>query len=149
MTSILRGREEMVPHFETEHFKFPGVNWRVTSPIWVTWGHPAGLTSRTMLYNALLSLTVFMFCLSLFLVHRVSVLENDIHNLQGDIILQLNQPRSERVNGKMAKMSKTREVCHWLSRIESSWTCTTEIYAIIDHSDSAVIINILLMLVFS
>lgn len=76
-----------------------------------------------------------MFCLSLFLVRRVSVLQNDIHNLQRDIILQLNQPCSEQVDGKMAKMSKTKEVCHWLSKIESSWTCTTEIYAIIDHSD--------------
>ncbi|XP_042274958.1 tumor necrosis factor ligand superfamily member 13B-like isoform X2 [Thunnus maccoyii] len=62
-----------------------------------------------MLYNTLLSLTAFMFCLSLFLVHRASVLENDFRKLQGDIILQLNQPRSEGVNGKMAKMSKTRE----------------------------------------
>lgn len=53
-----------------------------------------------------------MFCLSLFLVHRASVLENDFRKLQGDIILQLNQPRSEGVNGKIAKMSKTREVCH-------------------------------------
>lgn len=50
-----------------------------------------------------------MFCLSLFLVHRASVLENDFRKLQGDIILQLNQPRSEEVSGKMAKMSKTRE----------------------------------------
>ncbi|XP_053180255.1 tumor necrosis factor ligand superfamily member 13B-like [Scomber japonicus] len=62
-----------------------------------------------MLYNALLSLTAFMFCLSLFLVHRASVLENDFRKVQGDIILQLNQPRSEGVNGKLAKMSKTRE----------------------------------------
>ncbi|XP_023124553.2 tumor necrosis factor ligand superfamily member 13B-like isoform X2 [Amphiprion ocellaris] len=62
-----------------------------------------------MLYNALLSLTAFMFCLSLFLVHRASVLENDFRKLQGDIMLQLNQPHSEGVNGKMAKMSKTRE----------------------------------------
>ncbi|XP_028444525.1 tumor necrosis factor ligand superfamily member 13B isoform X1 [Perca flavescens] len=62
-----------------------------------------------MLYNALLSLTAFMFCLSLFLVHRASVLERDFRKLQGDIILQLNQPRSEGVNGKVAKMSKTRE----------------------------------------
>ncbi|XP_054453431.1 tumor necrosis factor ligand superfamily member 13B-like isoform X2 [Anoplopoma fimbria] len=62
-----------------------------------------------MLYNALLSLAAFMFCLSLFLVHRASVLENDFRKLQGDITLQLNQPRSEGVNGKMAKMSKTRE----------------------------------------
>ncbi|XP_076594579.1 tumor necrosis factor ligand superfamily member 13B-like isoform X2 [Chaetodon auriga] len=62
-----------------------------------------------MLYSALLSLTAFMFCLSLFLVHRASVLENDFRKLQGDIILQLNQPRSEGVNGKMAKMSKTSE----------------------------------------
>ncbi|XP_049897881.1 tumor necrosis factor ligand superfamily member 13B-like isoform X4 [Epinephelus moara] len=62
-----------------------------------------------MLYNALLSLTAFMFCLSLFLVHKASVLENDFRKLQGDIILQLNQPRSEGVNGKTAKMSKTRE----------------------------------------
>ncbi|KAM8733116.1 tumor necrosis factor ligand superfamily member 13B-like isoform 1-T1 [Acanthopagrus schlegelii] len=62
-----------------------------------------------MLFSALLSLTAFMFCLSLFLVHRASVLENDFRKLQGNIILQLNQPRSEGVNGKMAKMSKTRE----------------------------------------
>ncbi|XP_042348655.1 tumor necrosis factor ligand superfamily member 13B-like isoform X3 [Plectropomus leopardus] len=62
-----------------------------------------------MLYNALLSLTAFMFCLSLFLVHRASVLESDFRKLQGDIILQLNQPCSEGVNGKTAKMSKTRE----------------------------------------
>ncbi|XP_032384360.1 tumor necrosis factor ligand superfamily member 13B isoform X2 [Etheostoma spectabile] len=62
-----------------------------------------------MLYNALLSFTAFMFCLSLFLVHRASVLERDFRKLQGDIILQLNQPRSEGVNGKMAKMSNTRE----------------------------------------
>ncbi|XP_039975009.1 tumor necrosis factor ligand superfamily member 13B-like [Xiphias gladius] len=62
-----------------------------------------------MLYNALLSLTAFMFCLSLFLVHRARVLENDFRKLQGDLIQQLNQPRSEGVNGKMAKMSKTRE----------------------------------------
>lgn len=50
-----------------------------------------------------------MFCLSLFLVHRVSVLEGDIRSLQRDIILQLNQPRSDRVNGKMDRMSQTRE----------------------------------------
>ncbi|XP_034453302.1 tumor necrosis factor ligand superfamily member 13B-like [Hippoglossus hippoglossus] len=62
-----------------------------------------------MLYNSLLLLTAFMFCLSLFLVHRASVLENDFRNLQRDLILQLNQPRSEGVNGRMAKMSKTRE----------------------------------------
>ncbi|XP_018531154.1 tumor necrosis factor ligand superfamily member 13B isoform X3 [Lates calcarifer] len=62
-----------------------------------------------MLYNALLSITAFMFCLSLFLVHRASVLQNDFQKLQGDLILQLNQPRSEGVNGKTAKMSKTRE----------------------------------------
>ncbi|XP_035506361.1 tumor necrosis factor ligand superfamily member 13B isoform X2 [Scophthalmus maximus] len=62
-----------------------------------------------MLFNSLLLLTAFMFCLSLFLVHRASVLENDFRKLQGDLILQLNQPRSEGVNGKMAKMSKTRE----------------------------------------
>ncbi|XP_069552821.1 tumor necrosis factor ligand superfamily member 13B-like isoform X2 [Brachyistius frenatus] len=62
-----------------------------------------------MLYNALLSLTALMFGLSLFLVHRASVLENDFRKLQGDIILQLNQPRSEGVNGKLAKTSKTRE----------------------------------------
>uniref|UniRef100_A0A667WYB8 THD domain-containing protein n=1 Tax=Myripristis murdjan TaxID=586833 RepID=A0A667WYB8_9TELE len=63
-----------------------------------------------MLYNALLSLTAFMFCLSLFLVYRASVLENDFRKLQGDIILQLNQPRSEGVSDeRMGKMSKTRE----------------------------------------
>ncbi|XP_034546639.1 tumor necrosis factor ligand superfamily member 13B-like [Notolabrus celidotus] len=62
-----------------------------------------------MLYNTLLSLLVFMFCLSLFLVHRASILKNDFRKLQGDIILQLNQPRSEGVSGKLAKMSKTME----------------------------------------
>lgn len=62
-----------------------------------------------MVYTALISLTAFMFCLSLFLVYKASVLERDFRKLQGDIILQLNQPRSEGVNGKMAK---TREVCH-------------------------------------
>ncbi|KAM3867081.1 tumor necrosis factor ligand superfamily member 13B-like [Diretmus argenteus] len=63
-----------------------------------------------MLYSTLLSLTAFMFCLSLFLVYRASVLENDFRKLQGDIILQLNQPRSEGFSdGRMAKMSKTRE----------------------------------------
>nr|XP_012779863.1 tumor necrosis factor ligand superfamily member 13B isoform X1 [Maylandia zebra] len=62
-----------------------------------------------MLYNALLSLTAFMFCLSLFLVHRARVLENDFRKLQGDIILQLNQPCSEGVDGKLAKMLKTSE----------------------------------------
>lgn len=72
----------------------------------------SSLSSLSMLYSALLSLAAFMFCLSLFLVHRASVLENDFRKLQGDIILQLNQPRSEGVKGKMAKMSKTREVCH-------------------------------------
>lgn len=64
-----------------------------------------------MLSNALLSLTAFMFCLSLFLVHRVSVLENDFRKLQGDIILQLHHRRSERVNQKVAQMSETEEVC--------------------------------------
>lgn len=121
----------------------------MTSPIWLTRGHPAGLTGRAMLYNALLSLIVFMFCLSLFLVHRISVLDGDIHSLRRDIILQLNQPRSDRVNGKMDKMSQTREVCHWLCRIKSSWTCTTEIYAITDRLDTAVIIYFLSKLVFS
>nr|XP_040030619.1 tumor necrosis factor ligand superfamily member 13B-like [Gasterosteus aculeatus aculeatus] len=62
-----------------------------------------------MLYSALLSLAAFMFCLSVFLVHRASVLENDLRKLQGEIILQFNQPRSEGVNGKMAKMSERRE----------------------------------------
>ncbi|KAM9740873.1 tumor necrosis factor ligand superfamily member 13B-like [Menidia menidia] len=62
-----------------------------------------------MFYNALLSVTAFMFCLSLFLVHRASVLQSDFRKLQGDIILQLNQQRSEGVSGKMARMSKTRE----------------------------------------
>ncbi|XP_047440373.1 tumor necrosis factor ligand superfamily member 13B-like isoform X1 [Mugil cephalus] len=59
-----------------------------------------------MVYTALISLTAFMFCLSLFLMHKASVLENDFRKLHGDIILQLNQPRSEGVNGRMAK---TRE----------------------------------------
>ncbi|XP_004541065.2 tumor necrosis factor ligand superfamily member 13B [Maylandia zebra] len=67
------------------------------------------LVSLKMLYNALLSLTAFMFCLSLFLVHRARVLENDFRKLQGDIILQLNQPCSEGVDGKLAKMLKTSE----------------------------------------
>ncbi|XP_060936108.1 tumor necrosis factor ligand superfamily member 13B-like [Limanda limanda] len=62
-----------------------------------------------MLYNSLLLLTASMFCLSLFLVQRASVIENDFRNLQRDLILQLNQPRSEGVNGRMAKTSKTRE----------------------------------------
>ncbi|KAM9849736.1 tumor necrosis factor ligand superfamily member 13B-like [Aulostomus maculatus] len=62
-----------------------------------------------MLYNALLSLTAFMFCLSLFLVHRARVLENDFRKLQGDITLQLNQPRSEVVNGRKAKTSELSE----------------------------------------
>ncbi|MED6236700.1 hypothetical protein ATANTOWER_012999 [Ataeniobius toweri] len=73
-----------------------------------SWGNiqSAGLT---MLYNALFSLTAIMFCLSLFLVHRVSVLERDLHKLRGDISQQLNQQRSEGVHSKLAKMSKTRE----------------------------------------
>nr|XP_020470253.1 tumor necrosis factor ligand superfamily member 13B-like isoform X2 [Monopterus albus] len=58
-----------------------------------------------MIYRALLSITAFMFCLSLFLVHRATVLENDFRKLQRDIILQLNQPHSEGVDGS----SKTRE----------------------------------------
>ncbi|XP_029020822.1 tumor necrosis factor ligand superfamily member 13B-like isoform X2 [Betta splendens] len=66
-------------------------------------------SSLTMLYGALLSLAASMFCLGLFLVHRASLLENDFRKLQRDIILQLNQPRSEGVKEKMAKMSKTRE----------------------------------------
>uniref|UniRef100_H2T1Z5 THD domain-containing protein n=1 Tax=Takifugu rubripes TaxID=31033 RepID=H2T1Z5_TAKRU len=63
-----------------------------------------------MLYNVLLSVTVFLFCLSLLLVYRVTVLENDIHNLRRDINPPLNLPRTEQVGGKMAKMSKPREV---------------------------------------
>lgn len=55
---------------------------------------------------------LFLVFMRIFLVHRASVLKNDFRKLQGDIILQLNQPRSEGVNGRMAKMSKTREVCH-------------------------------------
>ncbi|XP_068181671.1 tumor necrosis factor ligand superfamily member 13B-like isoform X2 [Antennarius striatus] len=62
-----------------------------------------------MLYSVLLLLTAFMFCLSLFLVHRVSVLENDFRKLQGDIILQLNQQRLVQVNGRMAKIPKTKK----------------------------------------
>ncbi|KAM6923569.1 tumor necrosis factor ligand superfamily member 13B-like isoform 2-T2 [Xenentodon cancila] len=61
-----------------------------------------------MLYNAL-SLTAFMFCLNLFLVQKASDLESDFPKLRGDIILLLNQQRSEGVNGKVAKMAKTRE----------------------------------------
>ncbi|XP_029703483.1 tumor necrosis factor ligand superfamily member 13B-like isoform X2 [Takifugu rubripes] len=64
-----------------------------------------------MLYNVLLSVTVFLFCLSLLLVYRVTVLENDIHNLRRDINPPLNLPRTEQVGGKMAKMSKPRESC--------------------------------------
>ncbi|XP_027864996.1 tumor necrosis factor ligand superfamily member 13B-like [Xiphophorus couchianus] len=73
-----------------------------------SWGNipSAGLT---MLYNALFSLTAIMFCLSLFLAHRVSVLEKDFQKLRGDISQQLNQQRSEGVHGKLAKTSKTRE----------------------------------------
>uniref|UniRef100_A0A096LVZ7 Tumor necrosis factor ligand superfamily member 13B-like n=1 Tax=Poecilia formosa TaxID=48698 RepID=A0A096LVZ7_POEFO len=66
----------------------------------------AGLT---MLYKALFSLTAIMFCLSLFLAHRVSVLEKDVQKLRGDISQQLNQQRSGGVHGKPAKMSKTGE----------------------------------------
>lgn len=62
-----------------------------------------------MLHNVLLSLIALTFCLSLFLVHRASILGNDFQRLQGDIILQLNHPRSEGVQWKMAKMSKTKE----------------------------------------
>ncbi|KAM6999936.1 uncharacterized protein LKV04_004871 [Tautogolabrus adspersus] len=69
------------------------------------------LSSLTILYNALLSLITFMFCLTLFLVHRARVKKKkkDFCKLQWDIILQLNQPRSEGVIGKMAKMSQTKE----------------------------------------
>uniref|UniRef100_A0A665UH87 THD domain-containing protein n=1 Tax=Echeneis naucrates TaxID=173247 RepID=A0A665UH87_ECHNA len=63
-----------------------------------------------MLYSALLSLTAFLFCLSLFLMHRASVIENDFRKLQGDLLIQLNRQRSEGVDGKMAKMSNTKEV---------------------------------------
>ncbi|XP_056899272.1 tumor necrosis factor ligand superfamily member 13B-like [Takifugu flavidus] len=63
-----------------------------------------------MLYNVLLSVTVFLFCLSLLLVYRVTVLENDIHNLRRDINPPLNLQRTEQVGGKMAKMSKPREM---------------------------------------
>ncbi|CAJ1058099.1 tumor necrosis factor ligand superfamily member 13B-like [Xyrichtys novacula] len=62
-----------------------------------------------MLRTAVLSLTALMFCLSLFLLHRASVLKNNFRKLQRDIIQQLNQPCSERVNGKTAKISETRE----------------------------------------
>lgn len=65
-----------------------------------------------MLYNTVLPLIVFMFGLNLFLVYRVSVLEGDIHSLQRDLILELNQPRSNQVNGKMDRTSQTREVRH-------------------------------------
>lgn len=65
-----------------------------------------------MLYNTFLALlSLFMFCLSLLLLHRVSVLESDFHNLQGDIIQQLNRHLSEEEDGKMAKKCQTREVC--------------------------------------
>ncbi|XP_029703484.1 tumor necrosis factor ligand superfamily member 13B-like isoform X3 [Takifugu rubripes] len=46
----------------------------------------------------------------LLLVYRVTVLENDIHNLRRDINPPLNLPRTEQVGGKMAKMSKPREM---------------------------------------
>lgn len=48
---------------------------------------------------------MFRFCLSL-LLHRVRVIESDFHNLQGDIIQQLNRHLSEGDDGKMAKMCK-------------------------------------------
>lgn len=44
------------------------------------------------------------------MVYRVSDLKSDFRELQGDITLQLNQQRSEKLSGKMAKMSNTREV---------------------------------------
>uniref|UniRef100_A0A3P9NCS0 Tumor necrosis factor ligand superfamily member 13B-like n=1 Tax=Poecilia reticulata TaxID=8081 RepID=A0A3P9NCS0_POERE len=62
-----------------------------------------------MLYNALFSLTAIMFCLGLFLAHRVSVLDKDFQKLRGDVSQQLNQQRFEGVHGKPAKTSKTRE----------------------------------------
>lgn len=116
MSSILRGRAKIVPHlktnFETERLGFRSVlmcDFTRLSNLGTGGGQ---LVSLKMLYNALLSLTAFMFCLSLFLVHRARVLENDFRKLQGDIILQLNQPCSEGVDGKLAKMLKTSEVCH-------------------------------------
>ncbi|KAM8908321.1 tumor necrosis factor ligand superfamily member 13B-like isoform 2-T2 [Spinachia spinachia] len=62
-----------------------------------------------MLYSALFSLAAFMFCLSVFLVHRASDLEHDLRKLQGDIILQLKPPLSEGVNGKTANTSEKRK----------------------------------------
>jgi len=109
MGSILRGTKRTVPHLETN---FETVGFRCLLICDLTHLSNLGsLTNLTMLYNALLSVTALMFCLSLFLVHRASVLQSDFRKLQGDIILQLNQQRSEGVSGKMAKMSKTREVC--------------------------------------
>lgn len=68
------------------------------------------LTAHIMLYDVLFSITVFTFCLSLLLVHKVAVLKNDFHNLRRDINLPLNVPRIEQVSGKVAKMTKTKEV---------------------------------------
>ncbi|XP_037531842.1 tumor necrosis factor ligand superfamily member 13B-like [Nematolebias whitei] len=63
-----------------------------------------------MLYETFLSsLSVFMFCLSFLLLHRVSVLESDLHKLQGNAILQLNQQLSAGDKGKIAQVSQTRE----------------------------------------
>lgn len=118
----LRGNKRTVPHLET-HFETAGFRRAPMCDLThlSSWGNipSAGLT---MLYNALFSLTAIMFCLSLFLTHRVSVLEKDFQKLRGDISQQLNQQRSEGVHGKLAKTSKTREVCQWLCIMASSWT---------------------------
>ncbi|XP_034037453.1 tumor necrosis factor ligand superfamily member 13B-like [Thalassophryne amazonica] len=61
-----------------------------------------------MLYNTLLLLLAFTLGLSIFLVYKARASENEFLKLQGDI-LQLNPPRSEEVDGKTAKISKTKE----------------------------------------
>lgn len=100
-----------VPHLET-HFETAGFRRALMCDLTPlsSWRNiqSAGLI---MLYNALFSLTAIMFCLSLILVYRVRVLERDLYKLRGDISQQLNQQRSEGVHGKLAKMSKTSEVC--------------------------------------
>lgn len=87
----------------------------MTSNLCVTERRPVVLTAHRMLYDILLLITVFMFCLSLLLVHNVAVLENDFHNLQRDINLPLNLSRIEQVSGEMAEMTEKRKVCHPLS----------------------------------
>lgn len=101
-----------------------------------------------MLYETFLSsLSVFMFCLSFLLLHRVSVLESDLHKLQGNAILQLNH-LSEGDKGNIAKTSQTREVC-LICSVDSSWILHyTDIYAVSEYSDRAATINLIATLCF-